>query len=420
MGKIGLPLAVNFARHGAIVTGLDLQEEVVAQINIGSEPFPGEKDLGLYLKECITNSTLAASTNKEESLSNADVIVVCIPLVVDLQGNPEFQNIDHLTKDIGKYLSKGSLICFETTLPVGTTRSRFTPAIETASGFKVGQDFNVVFSPERVLTGRVFEDLSRYPKLVGGVTEECTKRGVEFYSSVIEFESRADLGKANGVWKMQNADAAEFAKIAETTYRDVNIGLANEFAAYASNLEIDIHGVIEASNSQPYSNIHLPGISVGGHCIPVYPHFYMWSNKDSEIVAAARKRNANAPLVAIKRIEEFMGDLRGLSIGILGISYRAGVKETAFSGALELRDQLTQRGVSVEGFDPLFSSEEIRALGFIGQGRLDSLDGLVIHNHDPIFSKIDFKNLSRLKFIFDGRNLISKDEVSLDCKYLHP
>ena len=115
-----------------------------------------------------------------------------------------------------------------------------------------------------------------------------------------------------------------------------------------------------------------------------------------------------------------MGDLRGLSIGILGISYRAGVKETAFSGALELRDLLIRRGVSVDGFDPLFSSEELRALGFIGKGRLDALDGLVIHNHDSKFSEIDFKNLSRLKFIFDGRNLISKREVPLDCKYLHP
>lgn len=418
MGKIGLPLAVNFARHGAIVIGFDLQEEVVAQINDGLEPFPGEKDLGIYLKGCITNSTLTASTNKEESLSNADVIVVCIPLVVDLQGNPDFQNIDQLTKDIGKYLSKGSLICFETTLPVGTTRSRFTPAIETISGFKVGQDFNVVFSPERVLTGRVFEDLRRYPKLVGGVTEECTKRGAEFYSSVIDFDSRADLRKPNGVWEMQNADAAEFAKIAETTYRDVNIGLANEFAVYASNKGIDIHEVIEASNSQPFSHIHSPGISVGGHCIPVYPRFYMWENEEAQIVKAARNRNLEMPRRAVSQLKSEVGDLRNLRIGVLGITYRPGVKEAAFSGAIDLLTFLKLEGATVLGLDPFYSEIEIVGLGFEGEVKLNEIDGVLIHTDHSEFANLEFEKYKNIKFLYDGRRSHSKFKTSTSLKYL--
>jgi UDP-N-acetyl-D-mannosaminuronate dehydrogenase len=140
MGKIGLPLAVNFARNGAWVTGLDVQETVVTQINSGVEPFPGEKDLDIYLKNCVADGSLVATLDKEKGISSANVLVVCIPLIIDSNGDPDFNNIDDLAKDIGLNLSVGSLVCFETTLPVGTTRNRFTVAVETASGLKVGSD----------------------------------------------------------------------------------------------------------------------------------------------------------------------------------------------------------------------------------------------------------------------------------------
>jgi nucleotide sugar dehydrogenase len=403
MGKIGLPLAVNFARHGANVIGLDLQKDVVCQINQGVEPFPGEKDLGEFLKECIAKKKLIATTNLSEGIANAEVLVVCIPLIVTSEGKPDFKNIDQLASDIGKYLSKGTLICFETTLPVGTTRDRFTPAIEASSGFKAGKDFNVVFSPERVLTGRVFEDLKRYPKLVGGVTDECTKRGVEFYSSVLNFEPRADLQRSNGVWAMKNAEAAEFAKVAETTYRDVNIGLANEFAVYAASKNIDILEVIEASNSQPFSHIHSPGISVGGHCIPVYPRFYIWNNPDSQIVEAARVRNLGMPVRAIEQIKEKVGDLRGLKVGVIGIAYRAGVKETAFSGALSILALLKSEGCLVYATDPLYSEEEIVSLGFEGVIEFEKMDGAILHTHHEEYSSLQFQKFLNLKFFYDGR-----------------
>jgi len=418
MGKIGLPLAVNFARHGAIVTGLDLQDEVVAMINSGLEPFPGELNLSHFMKECIQNSTLSATTNIQESLSKANVVVVCIPLIIDKQGNPDFQNIDQLALDIGKHISKGALVCFETTLPVGTTRNRFTPAIEDTSGFEVGQDFYVVFSPERVLTGRVFEDLKRYPKLVGGVTDECTKHGVEFYSAVLDFYDRPDLIKANGVWPLQNAESAEFAKVAETTYRDVNIGLANEFAVYASSKNIDIEEVIEASNSQPFSHIHSPGISVGGHCIPVYPRFYIWENTESQIVNAARKRNLEMPRRAINQVKNEIGELRNLRIGVLGITYRTGVKEIAFSGALDLLEYLDSEGAIVFGLDPFYNEQEIIEFGFKGQANLDELDGVLIHTDHSEFDDIDFNSLKHLKFLYDGRRSHKQWANTNNFKYL--
>jgi len=418
MGKIGLPLAVNFARHGANVTGLDIQEDVVSKINCGVEPFPGEKDLEIFLQECIANSKLIASTNKIECISDADVIVICIPLIVDLDGNPDFKNIDQLARDLGENIAKDVLICFETTLPVGTTRGRFVPAIEATSGLKAGKDFYVVFSPERVLTGRVFEDLKRYPKLVGGVTNECTQRGVEFYNEVLDFVPRPDLKRPNGVWAMRSSDAAEFAKVAETTFRDVNIGLANEFAVYAANKNIDIIEVIEASNSQPFSHIHSPGISVGGHCIPVYPRFYIWENEESQIVTAARNRNLEMPHRAISQIKAEVGALRNLRIGILGIAYRPGVKESAFSGAIDLLNYLKSEGAIVFGLDPFYSEQEIRAFGFVGEVNLAEVDGVIIHTSHSEFTNIEFEKYKNIKFLYDGRRSHSKFQNASSLKYL--
>jgi nucleotide sugar dehydrogenase len=281
----------------------------------------------------------------------------------------------------------------------------------------VGEDFFVVFSPERVLTGRVFEDLKRYPKLVGGVTDKCTERGVKFYSSVLDFEPRSDLPRPNGVWSMSNAEAAEFAKIAETTYRDVNIGLANEFAVYARQKNIDILEVIEASNSQPFSHIHIPGISVGGHCIPVYPRFYTWDNPDSSIVAAARMRNLEMPNRAIEQIMEQIGELKGLKVGIIGVAYRAGVKETAFSGALSLLERLKAEGCMVFAADPLFSEDEILNLGFYGFADLEDLDGVILHTHHGEYEEAQFKKLPNLKFFYDGRRSFPQLANNQSFKY---
>jgi UDP-N-acetyl-D-glucosamine dehydrogenase len=407
MGKIGLPLAVSFALHGNTVTGLEIQGEVVNLINAGQEPFPGEAHLSEYLKEAVNNKLLQATTNAREAIAKAEVLVVCIPLMINHEGDPDFKNIDSLVLDIGRHLSPGALVCFETTLPVGTTKDRFSKSLAKESGLTIGRDFFVVFSPERVLTGRIFEDLHKYPKLVGGVTQECTKRGASFYQSVIDFEAREDLGRQNGVWEMENSCTAEFVKIAETTFRDVNIGLANEFAVFAKSKGIDIHAVINAANSQPFSQIHNPGIAVGGHCIPVYPKFYTWKNLDSQIVTAARQRNQSMPERSIEQIIEVVGSLKGQKILILGITYRPGVKEVALSGATALLHLLKSNGAIVFGHDPFFDDQEVLSFGFDGVGKLGGLGemgGIILHTNHPDYAHLDFSSCNDLKFLYDGRN----------------
>lgn len=416
LGKIGLPLAVYLSQRNQVM-GLDNNEDVVEQINNGQEPFPGEKDLKKNLKEVVIAKTLIATLNASKAIKSADVILICVPLVINKQNEPDFLNIDSVVNDIGRHIVKGALIAFETTLPVGTTRDRFSKSIEQISNLEVGKDIFIVFSPERVLTGRVFEDLVKYPKLVGGVTNLCTKKGVEFYKSVLKFDENFS---GDTVWGLENCETAEFTKIAETTYRDVNIGLANEFAIYAKKKNINFTQVVQAANSQPYSNIHTPGISVGGHCIPVYPHFYLSDYPDSTIVYAARIRNESMPSHAIEVIKEKFLSLEGMSIGILGISYRAGVKESAFSGALTLLKLLKNEGAVVYGYDPFFTASELINLGFEFTEDYSNLEGIIIHTAHGEFYDLDPDKIRALKFIFDGRNMLNKfAKVQNSFLYFH-
>ena len=275
LGKIGLPLAVQFAGLGHHVVGADVNEQVVRDLRRAVPPFPGESGLAERLSEVVSTGALEATTDTASAVAASDVVVVVVPLYADAEGKPEFSALDAATADVAAGLRPGTLVSYETTLPVGTTRNRLAAALEAGSGLRVGVDLFVVFSPERVSSGRVFADLARYPKLVGGVDPESGRRAVDFYGAGLRFDERPDLRRPNGVWDLGSAEAAEFAKLAETTYRDVNIGLANQFALYADSIGVDFRRIAEACNSQPFSHLHAPGIAVGGHCIPVYPWFYL-------------------------------------------------------------------------------------------------------------------------------------------------
>jgi len=408
LGKIGLPLAVHIASSGSHVAGIDINETVVDLVNKGVEPFPGEAELDSRLAAVVESGQLIATTSFAEGIADADVVIVVVPVVVDAEARPDFRAIDAATQAIGQNLKPGALVSYETTLPVHTTRHRFVPALEAASGRRSGVDFFVCHSPERVLTGRVFVDLCRYPKLVGGVDARSAELAVEFYETVLTFDERDDLDRPNGVWDLGTAEAAELAKLAETTYRNVNIAFANELALHASELGVDAQLVIAASNSQPYSHIHQPGIAVGGHCIPVYPKFYLSVDRSATLPAAAIAVNESMPRRAVDAIETVLGELRGRRVVVLGVAYRGGVKETAFSGALALRDVLSERGAVVLGHDPMFTDEELLGLGFEPFRLGGECDGLIVQaDHDEYrrLSSADFPSVSA---VFDGRRILDE------------
>lgn len=408
LGKIGLPLAVQYARKKHVVVGVDINPTTVDLVNKGLEPFPAEHGLQEYLAETVKTKTLRATLDYKEAISTADAVVIVVPLFVDSDRKPDFSALDKATKLIGKYMQKGTLICYETTLPISTTRERFAKVLESNSGMQIGKDFFVVFSPERVFTGRIFEDLKKYPKIVGGVTPDCGLKGVTFYEKVLDFEARNDLNRPNGVWLVKNAETAEFVKLAETTYRDVNIALANEFALHAEVKGVDIYEVIASANSQIFSHIHQPGISVGGHCIPVYPQFYTWGDPNSVIVKTTRRVNENMPNHVVSQIKQEFGEINKKKILILGVSYRPNVKESAFSGTFEIVRGFENEKAEVQVLDPFFSENEIKNLSLKPyDGILSNVDVIIIHTAHNEFKEFLKQNLPSGLFIYDGRNFFA-------------
>lgn len=406
LGKIGLPLAVQFASKGHEVIGVDVNPRTVDLVNEGKEPFPGEAHLAEKLAELVPAGRLRATTDYSEAIPGVDAVVVVVPLFVnDETWQPDFGWMDEATKSLAAHLTPGTIVSYETTLPVGTLRGRFKPMIEQISGLEEGRDFTLIFSPERVLTGRVFADLRRYPKLVGGLSEDGTRRGIALYQQLLDFDVREDLPKPNGVWDMGSAEAAEMAKLAETTYRDVNIGLANQFAVYADKIGVDVQRVIDACNSQPYSHIHRPGIAVGGHCIPVYPRLYLSTDPDASVVRTARSFNATMPQYVVDRAKEILGDLTGLRVVVLGASYRGKVKETAFSGVFPTVDALRAAGAQVLVQDPMYTDEELEGFGWQPYHLGENVDVAIVQADHPEYSKLTPADLPGVRLLLDGRRV---------------
>ncbi len=412
LGKIGLPLAVQFADAGHHVVGLDIDEAVVDLVNRGLEPFPGEQQLADKLMQLIPAGRMRATTQYAEAIPGADAVVVVVPLFVDeVTDQPDFSWMDAATQSLAEHLSPDTLICYETTLPVGTTRGRWKPMIERISGLSEGSEdgFNLVFSPERVFTGRVFADLRRYPKLIGALNEAGSQAARDFYTAVLTFDERADLPRPNGVWDLGSAEAAEMAKLAETTYRDVNIGLANQFAQFADRIGVDVQRVIEACNSQPYSHLHQPGIAVGGHCIPVYPRLYLSTDPGATVVRSAREANAAMPEYAVSRSEELLGSLADLRVAVLGVSYRGEVKETAFSGVFGTIEALRERGAQVMVHDPLYADSELRDFGWTPYHLGEQVDMAIIQADHSDYATLAPANLPGVRLLLDGRQITDED-----------
>jgi nucleotide sugar dehydrogenase len=400
LGHIGLPLAVQYAGAGHEVIGCDTTHSIVDAINRGESPHRDEQALIDRVPELVAAGRLRATTDDAEGVRQAEVVVVIVPVVVDAQRQIDFRPIDAATRDIAAGLQPGTLVIYETTLPVGTTRTRFGPMLAQGSGLTLDRDFFLAFSPERVLVGRVFLDLRRYPKIVGGTSEESTRRATEFYRSVLD--------EGTEVRAVASAETAEMIKLAETTYRDVNIAYANELARYAAGRGIDVLEVIDAANSQPYSHIHQPGVGVGGHCIPVYPHFLFNDAPELRLPPIAREINEEMAGWAVDRIEEIIGPLEGQPVLVLGIAYRGDVREDAFSSAFRLRDELLAAGARVYGSDPYFDAAHLRQLGFepYDMAAPEPVKVVVLQAAHDEYRRLDPTSLPGLELFVDGRNAL--------------
>jgi UDP-N-acetyl-D-mannosaminuronic acid dehydrogenase len=400
LGKIGLPIAAKIADAGHHVVGCDVDPSLVELINAGREPFAGEAGLQDALARLVPAGALRATTDTTAAVADgAELVIAVPPLVVDEHARPDFHVLDEVLTDVGNGLRPGTVVSVETTLPVGTSRERVAPRLAELSGLRAEQDFFVVHSPERVYVGRIFRDLDTYPKLVGGLSEEGERRAVALYQSFLDAEVRP----------MGSAEAAELTKLAETTYRNVNIALANEFARFADRTGIDLDRVIDAANSQPFSHIHRPGIAVGGHCIPVYPRFYLAGDGEARLPVVSQAVNEAMPAHAIDLLEQALGDgVSGRRVVILGVTYRGGVKETAFSGAFAVRDELARRGAQPLASDPLYADAELEALGF-DPWTGGAVDAAIVQADHSAYAHLTPADVPGARVLIDGRGVVEPE-----------
>ncbi len=412
LGKIGLPLAVQYAQHGKRVIGCDINPQVVETINAGRSHVQEEPELAIELPRLVREGLLSATINTTEAARQADVVVVIVPVVIDAQQEVNFRAIDAATAAIGKGLQPGTLVSYETTLPVGTTSQRFAQILEQQSGLKAGQDFFLAYSPERVSSGHIFRDLRIYPKVIGGIDEKSTAAALSFYQSVLDAETIT----------MTSTDEAEFVKLIETTYRDVNIALANEFARFADTHGLNVASAIAAANTQPYSHIHTPGVGVGGHCIPVYPYFLLagWTDQHPgsqqsmlSIPRYARRINDSMAEYAVERLQAVIGPLKDQFILILGVAYRGNVRETAFTSAQLLQKALLASGASVYVDDPLYSTEELRALGYtpLTPEVEGEIRAIILQADHQIYQSFDFSRFNHCQVVLDGRRALRREQI---------
>jgi nucleotide sugar dehydrogenase len=419
LGKIGLPLAVWYALHSRRVIGCDIDSRVVEVVNAGKSHVQEEPGLAMGVAEMISKGLLSATCHTTEAIRQTGVVVVIVPVAIDTKHEVNFEGIDAATTAIAAGLQPGTLVIYETTLPVGTTSRRLARLLEHTSQLKAGLDFSLAFSPERVSSGYVFRDLSIYPKIVGGIDEESTAAAVAFYRSVLDAE----------IITMASADDAEFVKLIETTYRDVNIALANEYACYADAHGLDISAAIAAANTQPYSHIPTPGVGVGGHCIPVYPYFLLAGAEKTPhfdysmlmLPRYARRINDAMAEYAVRRVEASIGPLANRSVLMLGVSYRGDVHETAFTSAKLLQDALLARGAKVYIDDPLYSQDELQELGytpFIPE-LAGGICAIILQAGHHSYLSLDFRQFAGCQVVLDGRKVLSREKIeSLGIDYL--
>ncbi|MEX0801438.1 MAG: nucleotide sugar dehydrogenase [Dehalococcoidia bacterium] len=403
LGKVGMPLAARIAARGHTVIGCDVNPEVVATVNRGESPLAGEEGLDEAVRDAVRDGNLTAATGTTDAVRRSDVVVVIVPVLLTGDKQADLSMMEAAASDVAAGLQKGALVIFETTLPVGATRNTLGPILERGSGLKAGADFGLAFSPERVFSGRILRDLATYPKIVGGIDDDSTERAARFYEEGLGVEAA----------RVRDCETAELSKLAELTYRDVNIAFANELATAAQRAGVDVLDVIAAANSQPFSHIHEPGVGVGGHCVPVNPWFLVNGLGPTPIARLARETNDGMGREAARLLDEALGGLKGRTVLILGLAYRGNVKEPYHSAAFLLNDALKEAGARVLIHDPLFTNDEIAARGLepVTLEPPPSVDAIVLQAAHDEYKTMDFAAFPGCRVVLDGRNVLSREDV---------
>ncbi|MFW9985650.1 MAG: nucleotide sugar dehydrogenase [Candidatus Odinarchaeota archaeon] len=363
IGNMGLPVAVSFAKEGAKVVGVRRDSILVDQINQGESPLIGEPKFTDLLRDVVKVGKFKATIDGVAAAKESDVIVILVPLLVDERGQEDYSIIRNAAEVASKGVEKGDLVITSTTMPPGATERVVQPIFETGSGLIAGTDFGLAHSPERLMVGRVLRNLYKFPKVVGGIDKASAEAAAGIY------------GVFGDVVQTSSLLTAELVKVAEATFRDVNISYANFLAKLCEPLGVDVWEVINAANkdTSEHCMIHRPGAGVGGHCIPVYPWFLINKAKemdqDAALLRQTRYINDSMPVhtveLVIKCLNSHSKAVKESQVSLLGISFRADVKETRFAASLQILKSLQQyQPKAIQAYDPYFSAKELQELGF--------------------------------------------------------
>lgn len=344
LGYVGLPLAVAFAAEGCHVIAVDVDSAKVEAIQAGKS----------YIEDVPSSALIAQAPRIQAGtsylpLSDADAVLICVPTPLSRNREPDLTPLLSAAGGLASVLRRGQLVVVESTTYPGTTRERLAPLLEE-SGLAAGSDFNLAFSPERVDPGRTDFTLRNTPKVLGGLTPVCTKRGRELYQLVCD-----------SVVEVTSPEVAELTKLLENIFRSVNIALVNELAMLTDRMGIDIWEVVQAASSKPYGFMRFePGPGMGGHCLPVDPFYLAWRAREfdmsTEFIELAGKINQQMPHHCVSKAQRALNEVglavKGAKIAIIGVSYKAGVGDIRESPALKIIDLLSQLGGDLRYHDP--------------------------------------------------------------------
>jgi UDP-N-acetyl-D-glucosamine dehydrogenase len=414
LGYVGLPLAVTFANAGFSVTGIDPIQEKVDMVNRGESYISDISNA--QLRKHIDNGRIRATTDYA-TLSEIDAVSICVPTPLRKTGDPDMSFIAQASEDIAPFLHRSMIIVLESSTYPGTTREFVLPKLTANNNLKVGADFFLAFSPERVDPGRTDFTTYNTPKVVGGITQACTEVAVAWYQQALE-----------KVVPVSTTEVAEMAKLLENTFRMINISMVNELAQMCERLGVDVWEVIDAAATKPFGFMKFtPGPGLGGHCIPVDPLYLSWKmktlNYTARFIELASEINTSMPRYVVTRIQDALNrykkPLNGSKILILGVSYKPNINDMRESPALDIIHLLREKGAAVAYYDPYVPEIEIEGVQMYSEKELTTFlekSDLVaiITNHE----KFDYKLiLEKSQLIFDARNAM-KDIAKNDMKVI--
>lgn len=386
LGYVGLPTASMLATHGFEVLGVEIDEKIIECINSGNAHIE-EPGLNTLVKAAILSKKLKASNKPSE----ADAFMICVPTPLGPDKKSDLSYVKSAARSAIPYLRKENLVILESTVPPKTTEEVLVPILRE-SGLEIGSELYVAYCPERVIPGRIIVEMVENDRIIGGINEKSALMAKEIYQTFVE-----------GDIFITDATTAEFVKLMENTYRDVNIALANEFAKIAEKIHVNVWNAIELANKHPRVNIHKPGPGVGGHCIPIDPWFVVEKFPQAEMIKLSRNINDEMIYYVFDMIKETIGKEKR-NITIFGVAYKGNVDDTRGSPAKRLIDILLRKNYSVKIYDPL-----VRKFEFEINGLADSVKNsdciVVLADHDE-FKRIKLEEIKKIGKLMSDKNII--------------